>query len=91
MPCLGRGEGTQAETGGERGGRNGLQDKPTFLKTPTVVITGAKQLNSTLRLTGFTIITLQQKPSGYFSEEIRLSPEERIFDASLEASHAVET
>lgn len=29
----------------ERGGSNGLQDKPTFLKTPRVVITGAKQLN----------------------------------------------
>lgn len=34
----------------DRGGRNGLQDKPTFLKTPWVVGTGAKQPQP-LRLT----------------------------------------
>lgn len=64
MPCLGEGRGhrvRQRQRGreGERGGRNGLQDKPTFLKTPGVVTTGAKQL----------------KPShcGYLAHEIRVS------------------
>lgn len=48
---MGRGEGTESEAETERerrgvgGGSNGLQDKPTFLKTPGVVITRAKQLN----------------------------------------------
>lgn len=52
-PVWGRGEGTESEAETERegggrgggGGSNGLQDKPTFLKTPGVVITRAKQLN----------------------------------------------
>lgn len=43
MPCSGEGRGHTARE--EGGGSNGLQDKPTFLNTPGVVITGAKQPN----------------------------------------------
>lgn len=79
MPCLGEGRGHRVrQRQKERGGRNGLQDKPTFLKTPRVVITGSKQLKPPhWGWHGFTIITLQEKkkkkdtPWGYLSDEIR--------------------
>lgn len=76
MPCLeeGRGHKTEAETEGERGGSNGLQDKPTFLKTPRVVITGAKQLtlHTVANMASLSSLCKKKKKktlSGYLSDE----------------------
>ena len=77
----GRGHKREAETERERerkGGSNGLQDKPTFLKTPGVVITGAKQLKLHTVANMASLSSLCRKKntaSGYISDEIRVSSE----------------
>lgn len=67
----------------ERGGSNGLQDKPTFLKTPRVVITGAKQLNlhTAANMVSLSSPCNKNTPSGYLRDEIRAPAKQRIFDA----------
>lgn len=74
----GRGHESEAETERGRGGSNGLQDKPTFLKTPRVVITGAKQLNLHTVANMASLSSLcpgkKNSPPGYLSDEIRVSP-----------------
>lgn len=66
MPCSGEGRGHGG--GGVGGDRNGLQDKPTFLNTPGVVLTEAKQLNL---VTVANIASISSLGKGWISQTLQ--------------------